>query len=90
LVFITEVQSVYSAVRNESLYETDTPVFKGLNNTIGSRRPVGKPKRRWIKAVEEDSKKILGIRHLKREETDRRRWRNYTQEAKATCPAVTP
>jgi hypothetical protein len=27
LVFITEVESVYSAVRTESLYKTDTLVF---------------------------------------------------------------
>jgi hypothetical protein len=27
LVFITEVESVYSAVRTESLYKTDTFVF---------------------------------------------------------------
>jgi hypothetical protein len=30
LVFITEVESVYSAVRTESLYKTGF-VFKGLN-----------------------------------------------------------
>jgi hypothetical protein len=30
LVFITEVESVYSAVRTESLYKTDKLVFKGL------------------------------------------------------------
>jgi hypothetical protein len=29
--FITDVQSVYSAVRTESLYNTDTFVFNGLN-----------------------------------------------------------
>jgi len=33
---------------------------------FGGRRPVGKPKRRWIYAVEE-SKKILGITKWKRE-----------------------
>jgi hypothetical protein len=30
------------------------------------KRPVGKPKRIWIKAVEEDSNKIPGIRNLKK------------------------
>jgi hypothetical protein len=32
---ITEVDSVYSAVRTESLYKTDTFVFKGLKKTLG-------------------------------------------------------
>jgi hypothetical protein len=32
MVFITEVESVYSAVRTESLYKTDYVLsFKGLN-----------------------------------------------------------
>ena len=30
--YITEVENVYSAVRTESLYETDSLVFKGLNS----------------------------------------------------------
>jgi hypothetical protein len=30
------------------------------------KRPAGKPKRIWIKAVQEDSKKILGIRNWKK------------------------
>jgi hypothetical protein len=34
LVFITEVESVYSAVRTDSLYKTDTLVFKGLITSI--------------------------------------------------------
>jgi hypothetical protein len=37
LVFITEVESVYSMVRTESLYKTTCSVFKGLNKiTISS------------------------------------------------------
>jgi len=43
--------------------------------TIGGRRPVGKPKRRWIYAVEEESKKILSIRKWKRETVARQEWR---------------
>jgi len=35
--------------------------------TVGRRRPVGKPKSRWIYALEEESNKILGIRKWKRE-----------------------
>jgi hypothetical protein len=36
---------------------------KILYNAIRGKRPVGTPKIRWIAAVEEDSKKILGIRN---------------------------
>jgi hypothetical protein len=32
LVFITEVESVYKAVLNDALYNTDTFVFKGLKH----------------------------------------------------------
>ena len=34
---------------------------KILYKIIGSEEPVGKPKRRWTEAVEEDSKKIQDI-----------------------------
>jgi len=34
------------------------------------RRPVRRPKRRWIEVEEDDFKKILGIRNLKRETVD--------------------
>jgi len=43
--------------------------------TISGRRPVGKPKRRWLCAVEEESKKILGIRNWEREAVARQEWR---------------
>jgi hypothetical protein len=56
---------------------------KILYNTIGGQRHVGKPRRRWTEAVEEDSKKILGTRYWKREAMDRQVWRLYIQEAKA-------
>jgi len=38
---------------------------------FGGIRPVCKPKRRWIYAVEEMSKKILSIRKWKRETVPR-------------------
>jgi hypothetical protein len=56
---------------------------KILYNTIGGKRPVGKPKRRWTEAVEDDSKKILGTRNWKREAMDRVGRRVYIHEAKA-------
>jgi len=40
LVFITEMKSVYSAVRTESLYNTDNFVFKRLKTTINTARRV--------------------------------------------------
>jgi hypothetical protein len=36
---------------------------KILHNTMGGERHVGKPRRRWIEAVEGDYKKILSIRN---------------------------
>jgi hypothetical protein len=39
---------------------------KLLYNTNGGKRPVSKPKRRWNEAVEENSRKILGIRNWKK------------------------
>jgi hypothetical protein len=52
--------------------------------------PVGKPKSRWTETVEEDCRKILGIRNWKREAIDRQEWRDYPQESKARCRVVTP
>ena len=39
--------------------------------TIGGKRPVAKPKTRWNEAVEEDSKKKLGIRNQRTEVLNR-------------------
>jgi hypothetical protein len=39
---------------------------KILHNTIGGKRPVGKPKRRWTEAIGEESEKILGIEKWKK------------------------
>jgi hypothetical protein len=63
---------------------------KILHNTIAGQRPVAKPKRRWIEAVEEDSKKMLGTRNWKREAMDRQGWRVYIQEVKVQYWAVVP
>ena len=56
---------------------------KMLYYTIGGKIPVGKTKRRWIEAVEEEPKKILGIRNWKREAMDRQLRSGCMQEAKA-------
>jgi hypothetical protein len=39
---------------------------KILYSTIGGRRCVGKPRKRWIDAVEEDAKKLMGVRNCSR------------------------
>jgi hypothetical protein len=39
---------------------------KILYCTIGGRRRVRKPRQRWIDAVEEDAKKLMGVRNWKR------------------------
>ncbi|PSN49226.1 hypothetical protein C0J52_08403 [Blattella germanica] len=45
---------------------------KFLDNAIGGMRRVGKPRNsRWIDALEEDAKKILGIRNWRRKALDR-------------------
>jgi len=55
---------------------------------FGGRRPVGEPKRRWIYAVEEESKKILSLRKWKRETVPKQEQRGSIQEAKALNTAV--
>jgi aldehyde:ferredoxin oxidoreductase len=59
------------------------------NNFIG-KRPVGKTRKRWINAVETDSREILKVRNWKRESLDRQVWRRYLKEAKARLRAVAP
>jgi hypothetical protein len=54
------------------------------------KRPVGKPRERWINAVEIDSREILIVRNWKREALNRQVWRHYLKEAKARLRAVAP
>jgi hypothetical protein len=61
-----------------------------LYNTIGGKLPLGKPKRRWIEAVEENAKTILSIQYWEREAVVRRVWRGYIQEARARYRALAP
>jgi hypothetical protein len=44
---------------------------KLLYSTISDRRRVGKARKRWIDAVEEDAKKLMGVRNWKRTAQDR-------------------
>jgi hypothetical protein len=60
------------------------------SNFIG-KRPVGKPRKRRINAMETDSREILKvINWKKRISTDRQVWRRYLKEAKARLRAVAP
>jgi hypothetical protein len=45
---------------------------------------------RWIDAVEEDAKKLMGVRNWKRAAQDREECRDLIMEAKARYPAVAP
>ncbi|PNF26525.1 hypothetical protein B7P43_G13967 [Cryptotermes secundus] len=61
---------------------------KILYSTIGGRRRAGKPRTRWIDVVEEDAKKLMGIRNRKRAAQDREEWRGVIREAKARHRAI--
>jgi hypothetical protein len=63
---------------------------KILYSTIGGRRRAGKPRARWIDAVEEDAKKLMGVRNWKRAAQDREELRGLIREAKARHRAVAP
>jgi hypothetical protein len=63
---------------------------KILHTTIAGRRRVGKPRKRWIDAVEEDAKELMGVRNWKRIAQDREEWRGLIREAKARHRAVGP
>jgi hypothetical protein len=47
------------------------------------KRPVGKPKKRWMDAVKEDSYQILNSRNLETQAQDRDEWRSRIKKAKA-------
>jgi hypothetical protein len=59
---------------------------KILYSTIGGRRRVGKPRNRWIDVVEEDVKKLMGVRNWKRTAQDREGWRG--QGPTSGCCAI--
>jgi hypothetical protein len=47
------------------------------------KRPVAKPKKRWMDAVKEDSYQILNWRNLEVQAQDRDEWRSRIKKAKA-------
>jgi hypothetical protein len=54
------------------------------------RRPVEKPKKRWMDAVKEDSCQILNWRNWEKKTRDRDGWRSRIKEARARFGAVAP
>ena len=61
-----------SSSQLETLNVSIVNTYQGRGyNTIGGKRSVGKPKRKWNEAVEEDSKKQLGLTTNKTEVLDR-------------------
>jgi hypothetical protein len=47
------------------------------------KRPVGKPKKRWMNAVKEDIYQILNWRNWEEKARDRDGWRSMIKKAKA-------
>jgi hypothetical protein len=65
---------------------TPNPQPGGLGFYFGvyfPRRAVGKPKKRWEDAVQEDSVKLLGTKAWKTKAKDRQFWRQHIEETKA-------
>jgi hypothetical protein len=57
----------------------EKPILKRIleSNIIG-KRPVGKPRKRWVNAAEINSREILKVRNWKRESIDRQVWRLHS------------
>ena len=77
-------------VEQTLLMDSKRLLRKILHNTVGGKRPVGKPKRRRVEPVEKNYKKILGVINWQREAMYRQVWRGYIQEAKAWCRSLAP
>ncbi|KAJ4443719.1 hypothetical protein ANN_05394 [Periplaneta americana] len=63
---------------------------KILEGKIHGKRPIGRPKNRWIDAVTIDSQDYLGTTAWRRLAQDRDNWRKKIEEAKARLWAVMP
>jgi hypothetical protein len=61
-----------------------------LKSNITGKRPVGKQRKRWVNAVEIDSRVILKLRNWRGESLDRQIWRRHLKEAKARLRTVVP
>ncbi|KAG8232804.1 hypothetical protein J437_LFUL007958 [Ladona fulva] len=51
--------------------------------SMGGKRPVGKPRARWEDNVSKDTRDLLGIRNWREQSRDRDGWRQKIDEAKA-------
>ncbi|PSN33045.1 hypothetical protein C0J52_17757 [Blattella germanica] len=58
--------------------------LKILKNEFGGRRPAGRPRNRWLDAVERDIKQLLGLRIWRRAALNRQEWRGLIQECTQT------
>jgi hypothetical protein len=54
-----------------------------LESNIIGKRPVRKPRERWVNEMEIYSREILKVRNWKRESLDRQVWRRHLKDAKA-------
>jgi hypothetical protein len=52
--------------------------------------PVGKPRKRWVNAVETDSRVILKVRNWRRESLDRQVWKRHLKEVKDRFRILVP
>jgi hypothetical protein len=59
------------------------------SNAIG-KRSVGKPRKRWVNAVDIDSREILEVRNRKRESLYMQIWRRQLKETKVRLWDVAP
>jgi hypothetical protein len=65
-------------------------VRKMFYNTIGGRRPLGKPKRRWIAQAEENSRKVLSVRYWKGKLSVYKVWSGNIEKGQAKYLCVAP
>jgi hypothetical protein len=56
---------------------------KDLNGNFHTKRPVGRPRPRWVDVVQRDALQPLGIRGWRRRAEDGDEWRRHMKEAKA-------
>lgn len=62
----------------------DTRVPKrAMDGEPGGRRPVGKPRLRWVDNIGKDAAELLGVKNWKRTARERDVWRQKIEEAKA-------
>ncbi|PSN52349.1 hypothetical protein C0J52_18091 [Blattella germanica] len=57
--------------------------LKSLKGKMYGKRPVGKPRKRWLDDVRDDGRNILDSRNLERDTANREEWRQRVREAKA-------